>query len=906
MALRKISLNIRLIFIVITFFSISQFIQTDTEVNHHLLNYIGLVPLHYDLKIKLDFSRNILYGKCNITINITRQMTNISIPSINFGILKIYLTINDDNRMIHVRKYSFINETHIYIDFSKTSVNVLFPGTYILQMIYVRNIFDEILLGSLYRETRGLKTLTETGVEVIKAQQIFPCWDELAFKSTFTVSIMLHKNFTALSNMLINTEEYIDKSNMIWVHFYKSPFMSIQRLTIVITTFTNIFLQPQTLPARVTIWCRKNIAHSMVFAQLIIEEVFHFLNKRNQTKIPKIDYIAIWDTHHRNIETWELILHREENITYNEALDSIARKIEVANLLARQVISLWYDYLSWPIEGFTTYFAAHILGKIPSISYIHDLFIVQVLQDSLRFDIPSYNYNSIQHSNDLDVQINKTFLNYIKPPVLWYILQHILEENMWNSIRTYTDNRAYTRYNQSSSINTNDLWHIIQTFDISPYFSLLSLKEYIDIWIKKNYYPVLHVTLNATNDRISFSYLSSSYINENMEQLPALVTYTIIQKEANNTLDVFVLLSSQHTILTNIKNVFEVVDENYCVIVNVNQTGYYRVNYNSEGWLRLAQCLKKNYTVYVLNQAQVIDDAFHFLIHRRLSLTMFWNIVSFLSKNTNYVAWYPMIKAFEYMACAYSLNGDIMEKMEKMLNGVLKIIGYDENPNESDLTKCLREEAAKWACIINAAECRKTATLQLIKDLENPVQDNQFIWKEWKYCKGLMSANYTIWNHTWEKWTTSSDNIILDYLTCCKDPLIITSYLNQTLRLTEEYKYLIAVQNNNVYQVNIVNIVLLSVAKHVRNFLVFDFILDGLESMQLKLSRNWQVDKIAILIVSITHVQSIHQLQRINIFATTYLNDKRLVDAVKKKITKRKLENARQIVNYGSLRQHDD
>ncbi|XP_012232605.1 aminopeptidase N-like isoform X3 [Linepithema humile] len=894
MALRDISLNIRIIFIVIIFFSISQFIKSDTEVNHHLLNYTDLIPLKYDVNIELDFRRNVLHGECNIIINITRPMMNISIPSVNFGILKLDLTNNDGNKIIHVPRYSFIDETYIYIDFTNSSVNILLPGTYILHMIYLYNIYDETFL--VYKEDLGEKVLTVTGVEVIRAQQIFPCWDEPAFESTFIISIMHHKNFTALSNMLINTEEYIDESNMMWTHFDKSPIMSIKRLTIVITTFTNIVLQFQSRFIYATIWCRENMIRSLDFSQLIIEEVFHFLNKKSQMIIPKIDYVAISRAQHGNIETWGLILHREEDITYNEALDSIARKIEVANLLARQVISFWCDYLSWPIEGFTTYFAAHILGKIPSISYIHDLFIVQVLQESLRFDIPSYNYNSILHSNNLDVQINKTFLNYIKPPVLWYILQHILEEDIWSSIR------AYTKYNQSSSTKTDDFWHIIQTSDLSlPYFSILSVKEYIDISIKKNYYPVLHVTLNATDDTISFSYLSSQYINEDMEQLPALVTYTIIQREANNTLDVSVLLSPQHTILTNIKNVFKVVDENYCVIVNVKQTGYYRVNYNYEGWRKLVQCLRKNYTVHVLNQAQVIDDAFHFLIHRRLSLNRFWNIVSFLSQNTNYVAWYPMIKAFEYMACAYSFHNatGITDNMRNILNRVLEIIGYDEKPNESDLTKCLREETAKWACIINAAKCRENATLHLIKYLKNPVEDNRFTWKEWKYCKGLMLANYTIWNHIREKRTTF-DNRILDYLTCCKNSSIIILYLKQSLGLTKKYKYFIQERDKRV------NIIVLTVAKHVRDLIVFEFILKCLRDRQIVLSKYWEVDRIAILIISITHVHSAHQLQEVNIFATTYLKEKKLIDAVKDKISKHKLKRERQIANFGSLSQHDD
>lgn len=58
------------------------------------------------------------------------------------------------------------------------------------------------------------------------------------------------------------------------------------------------------------------------------------------------------------------------------------------------------------------------------------------------------------------------------------------------------------------------------------------------------------------------------------------------------------------------------------------------------------------------HQAQITerDNAFYFLIHQELSSTMFWNFAnSLLSNNTNYVAWQPMIKAFEYMACILHL-----------------------------------------------------------------------------------------------------------------------------------------------------------------------------------------------------------------------------------------------------------
>lgn len=85
--------------------------------------------------------------------------------------------------------------------------------------------------------------------------------------------------------------------------------------------------------------------------------------------------------------------------------------------------------------------------------------------------------------------------------------------------------------------------------------------------------------------------------------------------------------------------------------------GYYRVNYDTENWLKLARYLNStNYDALpVTNQAQIVDDAFYFLIKKELDLTTFWHIVSFLSRNANFIAWYPMLKAFEYMSAVFSI-----------------------------------------------------------------------------------------------------------------------------------------------------------------------------------------------------------------------------------------------------------
>lgn len=45
------------------------------------------------------------------------------------------------------------------------------------------------------------------------------------------------------------------------------------------------------------------------------------------------------------------------------------------------------------------------------------------------------------------------------------------------------------------------------------------------------------------------------------------------------------------------------------VIFNVQETGYYRVNYDAENWNLIIQQLKDNHeSIHVINRAQIIDD----------------------------------------------------------------------------------------------------------------------------------------------------------------------------------------------------------------------------------------------------------------------------------------------------------
>lgn len=51
----------------------------------------------------------------------------------------------------------------------------------------------------------------------------------------------------------------------------------------------------------------------------------------------------------------------------------------------------------------------------------------------------------------------------------------------------------------------------------------------------------------------------------------------------------------------------------------------------------------------------MIDDAFHFTIAHQFNISMFLKLTNYLRQETDYTAWYPMTKIFEYISNAIPL-----------------------------------------------------------------------------------------------------------------------------------------------------------------------------------------------------------------------------------------------------------
>ena len=121
-------------------------------------------------------------------------------------------------------------ETKIKLDAKKETLSITSAKKVsgkIKLCIEFTGILNDRLLGfyrSKYADPNGkTKYMATTQFEAADARRAFPCWDEPATKATFDVSLLVEKNYMAISNMPVRKKQNF--GSKIIYEFARTPIM---------------------------------------------------------------------------------------------------------------------------------------------------------------------------------------------------------------------------------------------------------------------------------------------------------------------------------------------------------------------------------------------------------------------------------------------------------------------------------------------------------------------------------------------------------------------------------------------------------------------------------------------------------------------------------------------------------
>lgn len=86
-------------------------------------------------------------------------------------------------------------------------------------------------------------------------------------------------------------------------------------------------------------------------------------------------------------------------------------------------------------------------------------------------------------------------------------------------------------------------------------------------------------------------------------------------------------------------------------LLNPQQVGLYRVNYDEDNWIAIKMALKNNInSIHVLNRAQIVDDLFNLAAAGHMTYDFAFDVLEYLEDETEYQVWKSALNGLSQLA----------------------------------------------------------------------------------------------------------------------------------------------------------------------------------------------------------------------------------------------------------------
>ena len=267
-------------------------------------------------------------------------------------------------------------------------------------------------------------------------------------------------------------------------------------------------------------------------------------------------------------------------------------------------------------------------------------------------------------------------------------------------------------FSKYAAAEQDDLWQYLteQAHKDGSLPNDLSVKQIMDTWTLQMGFPVVTVKRDYANGQAELQQdrflISKSKDNPDkhdyMWWIP--ITFAPAGGDFTRTKNEIWMGENEKT-----KTIQGLPDANTAVIFNVQETGYYRVNYDEQNWKLIIQQLNTDHLkIHVINRAQIIDDAFNLARSGLLSYDIALGVTSYLNKEEEYIPWSAALGGMRYirdMLKRTPAYGSFKKYVRNLVDPLYKRVGYKTQPNDQPLDVYLRKLAVSWACSLENPEC---------------------------------------------------------------------------------------------------------------------------------------------------------------------------------------------------------
>ncbi|XP_076343082.1 aminopeptidase N-like [Tachypleus tridentatus] len=757
----------------------------------------SVVPIHYQVELQpFLIPDNFTFdGSVQITVLCTQSTENITVQikdlTIHHNSIQLRRGRGGSNPKIEKISYDETREFLIlHLDSSLES-----QEQYEVAMKFRGNLNDKLVgfYRSSYRDSTGkTRWLATTQFQATYARRAFPCFDEPRFKATFQIVLVRWKNMTSLSNMPINRTVVRDDD---WVaDIYQT---TVRMSTYLLAFVVSDFKSKSNAAGDFRVWAHPEIVDTLNYSLQLGERILkHYEGYFNiKYPLPKTDLVAVPDFGAGAMENWGIVIFRERYLSYDKKLSSGRNKQNVARIIAHELAHQWFGNLVtpewwddlWLNEGFASYVEYLGTKAVEKDWKMDEQFIVSTLQPVLVLD-------SLKTSHPISVPVNhpdeiaEIFdgISYSKGASIIRMMNHFLgEENFRTGLTKYLIDRSYKNAVQ------DDLWkHLTMVQKVDKEEDRINVKTVMDSWTLQTGYPLLTVIRDykqgiatITQNRFLLENQGNNTISDTKWEVP--VTYTDSKEKNWQDTTPRLWLHKTNGQLENL------VGPDHWLVVNVQEVGYYRVNYDTHNWqLLINQLVQDHKAIHVINRAQIINDAMNLARVRVVPYTLALNTTLYLNNEKEYIPWAAVLGSFSYlnsMLCRSSVYGKWKKYVKKQIHSMYKELGWDEKQDDDLLTQYNRINVLSWACSMDHPDCIASAREIFQRWMEDP--DNKTIispnMRSLVYCTGVKHGGEEEWDTLWKQYLVEENpiekNKQLRALACTRELWILSRLLDWTI-----------------------------------------------------------------------------------------------------------------------------
>lgn len=677
--------------------------------------------------------------------------------------------------------------------------------TYEMETTFQGELADDLagFYRSEYMDGNVKKVLATTQMQSTDARKSFPCFDEPAMKATFNITLIHPKDLTALSNMPPKgpSVPFDGDSNWSVTEFETTPVMSTYLLAYIVSEFTSVE-SVATNDVQIRIWARPKATadNHGLYALNVTGPILNFFANHYNTAypLPKSDQIALPDFNAGAMENWGLVTYRENALLYDPQSSSSSNKERVVTVIAHELAHQWFGNLVtlawwndlWLNEGFASYVEylgadyAEPTWNLKDLMVPNDVYRVMAV-DAL---VTSHPLTTPANEVNTPAQISEMFdtISYSKGASVIRMLSNFLTEDLFKKgLASYLQTFAYQN---TTYLN---LWEHLQ-MAVENQLSIRlpdTVSAIMDRWTLQMGFPVITVDTNTGTISQKHFLLDPNSTVTRPSQFNYLWIVPISSIRNGQPQEHYWLRGEER----NQNELFKAAADDW-VLLNINVTGYYQVNYDENNWKKIQnQLMSRRENIPVINRAQVIYDSFNLASAHMVPVTLALNNTLFLKNEMEYMPWQAAVSSLNYFKLMFDRT-EVYGPMQNYLkNQVEPIFLYFENltKNWTEIPENLMDQyseinAISTACSNGLPKCEELAKTLFNQWMNNPnVNPIDPNLRSTIYCNAIAQGGQEEWDFAWNQLQqaelVNEADKLRSALACTNHVWLLNRYLSYTL-----------------------------------------------------------------------------------------------------------------------------